>query len=183
MELENLKMTVKSSNLTREVVEDFATNRNYNGTKIFPNLHRVLFRNDEFNTETFWGLVLFYNFIQRAMDTNLERPSYDDYYNGWKIFIELYKLLKPKTCLFVGTTYANSLHHAINGTDLGADEINWEDWISNAYAKSSKLFHGDLETDLVFIRHTSQMFSWDKWNAFLSNRIGGQLEWLKKEVG
>jgi hypothetical protein len=173
------------NDLTREIIEDFAIERNYYQTKIFPNLHRTLFRNDEFDTEKFWGLVPFYNFIQRPMDTNVGRPEYGDYYSGWKVFFELFKLLRPKICLFIGTTYANSLHHALADTNtdlIKAGEVKWEDWISNAYAKSTKLYYADTETTLIFIRHTSRMFSWDKWNVFLTNKIGGQLKWLENEV-
>jgi hypothetical protein len=179
---EQSKKNCEPSSLTREIIEDLAIDRNYYGTKIFQNLHRTLFRNDEFDAEKFWGLVPFYNFIQRPMETNLGRPVYEEYFSGWKIFFELHKLLKPKICLFIGTTYANSLHHAIIDTGLNADEVKFEDWISNAYAKSSKLYSSNIETTLIFIRHTSQMYSWDKWNRHLENKIGGQLHWLKSEI-
>lgn len=71
---------------TRDVIEELAIERWYYGTKIFPNLHRALFRNDEFDSATFWSLVSFYNFIQRPMDTNRGRPSCDDFYNSWLPF-------------------------------------------------------------------------------------------------
>jgi hypothetical protein len=172
-----------SPTLTREVIEELAVQRWYYGTKIFPNLHRALFRNDEFDSATFWNLVSFYNFIQRPMDTNKGRPSYGDFYSSWFPFLEIIKLLKPKTCLFIGTSAANSLTQALQNTDFSTEGVNWEDFISNAYAKTAVLKDKDgNETQLIFIRHTSQMFSWNKWNEYLQKKIPDQLTWFNQQL-
>lgn len=172
-----------SPTFTREIIEELAVERWYYGTKIFPNLHRALFRNDDFNSSTFWSLVSFYNFVQRPMDTNKGRPSYEDFYNGWFPFLEIVKLLKPKTCLFIGTSAANSLAHAVQNTDFSVDEVKWEDYISNAYAKTARIKDNEEnETQLIFIRHTSQMFSWSKWNDYLQKKIPSELNWLSEQL-
>lgn len=172
-----------SPTFTREVVEELAIERWYYGTKIFPNLHRALFRNDEFDSPTFWSLVSFYNFIQRPMDTNKGRPSYDDFYNSWFPFLEIIKLLKPKTCLFIGTSAANSLGHALQNTEFSTDGVKWEDYISNAYAKTAVIKDKDgNETQLIFIRHTSQMFSWSKWNDYLQKKMQSELTWFDEQL-
>lgn len=172
-----------SPNFTRTVIEELAIERWYYGTKIFPNLHRSLFRNDEFDSSAFWNLVSFYNFIQRPMGTNKGRPSYDDFYNSWYTFIDIIKLLKPRTCLFIGTTAANSLEHAIQSTDFSTKGVTWEDYISNAYAKTAVIKDKDgNETHLIFIRHTSQMFSWSKWNDYLQKKMKSELNWFKEQL-
>lgn len=172
-----------SPTFTRKIVEELAIERWYYGTKIFPNLHRALFRNDEFDSPTFWSLVSFYNFIQRPMDTNKGRPSYDDFYNGWFPFLEIISLLKPKTCLFIGTSAANSLGHALQSTDFYTDGVKWEDYISKAYAKTAVIKDkGGNETQLIFIRHTSQMFSWSKWNDYLQKKMHSELTWFDEQL-
>lgn len=172
-----------SPSFTREVVEELAIDRCYYGTKIFPNLHRALFRNDEFDSLTFWSLVSFYNFIQRPMDTNKGRPSYDDFYNSWFPFLEIIRLLKPKTCLFIGTSAANSLEHALQSTDFSSDGVKWEDYISNAFAKTAVVKENDdSKTQLIFIRHTSQMFSWSKWNEYLQKKMQPELTWFAEQL-
>lgn len=172
-----------SSNFTRQVIEELAIERLYYGTKIFPNLHRALFRNDEFDSPTFWNLVSFYNFIQRPMETNKGRPSYDDFYKSWFPFLEIIRILRPKTCLFIGTSAANSLTEALKETDFVTDVVKREDYISNAYAKTSILKdkYGN-ETQLIFIRHTSQMFSWSKWNEYLQKKIPNELTWFSEQL-
>lgn len=168
---------------TREIIEELAIKRWYYDTKIFPNLHRALFRNDEFDSSTFWNLVSFYNFIQRPMETNKGRPSEDDFHRSWFPFLEIIKLLKPKTCLFIGTTAANSLGNALKNTDFSTEGVKWEDYISNAYAKTAVLKDKNGgETKLIFIRHTSQMFSWSKWNEYLQKNIYNELTWFDEQL-
>jgi hypothetical protein len=175
--------SVKSPTFTREVIADSGIDRNYYDIKMFPNFHRAIFGNDIFNAEGFWNLVSFYNFIQRPMATTQGRPSNIDFFNGWKVFFEIVKVLKPKTCLFIGTTAANSLTNAIQGTDFSTDGVKWDEYISNAYAKSATIKDKDNnEIKIIFIRHTSQMFSWSQWNDYLIRTIPNELAWLKSKL-
>ena len=168
---------------TREVVDEMAIDRCYYDTKIFQNLHKALFRNDEFDSDKFWNLVSFYNFIQRPMKTNAGRPNYDDFFFAWTTFFELINILKPSICLFLGTSSANFLIDAIEETDCTCEEIKWEDFISNAYAKSVNIKAKDgTKIELVFIRHPSQMFSWNNWNKYLVKKVGKHIAWLENET-
>ena len=173
----------KSPDFTRAVIQDLAIERNYYKTRIFPNFHRAIFRTDKFDSEAFWHLVSFYNFVQRPMNTNKGRPSYDDFYNGWKTFFELAETLNPTTCIFIGTSAVNSLSEAAKDAGLEAPEIKKGDFISNAYPRTAVLWDkSGRPHKLVFIRHTSQMFSWRKWNDYLKTEIPAQIEWLEKEI-
>jgi len=117
------------------------------------------------------------------MSTNKVRPSYDDFYNSWFPFLEIIKLLKPKTCLFIGTSAANSLGHALQKTNFSSEGVKWEDYISNAYAKTATIKENEgNETQLIFIRHTSQMFSWSKWNEYLQKKMHLELIWFADEL-
>ena len=168
--------------LTREVIDEMAIDRCYYGTKIFPNFHRAILGNDEFDSLKFWNLVSFYNFIQRPMNTNKERPNYDDYYYGWKNFFEIIEILKPKTCIFIGTTAANSLIHSVQDSNFKSTEVIWEDYISNAYAKTAIINQDNYSLNIIFIRHTSQMFSWPAWHEYLLKKIPDKIKWLSEGV-
>jgi hypothetical protein len=183
---DNSPASIKANNspiFTREIIEELAIERLYYGTKIFPNLHRTLFKNDEFDSSKFWNLISFYNFIQRPMETNKGRPSYDDFYSSWSTFLEIIKLIKPKICLFIGTSAAQSFVHALQDTRFSTDGVKWEDYISNAYAKTAILKDEEgNETKIIFIRHTSQMFSWSKWNDYLQKKIPNELTWFEEQL-
>lgn len=172
-----------SAAFTRRVIEEMAIGRDYYQTKIFPNLHRALFRNDQFDSQKFWNLVSFYNFVQRPMSTNKARPTTEDFINGWITFFELIKFLKPKTCLFLGSGSVYTIHDAIKTTDLTVNGVHWEDRISNTPAKSALISGEDnFKTNLYFIRHTSQMFSWSKWNDYLMRVIPNHLIWFEEQL-
>lgn len=173
----------KSPEFTREIIQELAVERNYYNTRIFPNFHRAIFRTDKFDSEAFWNLVSFYNFVQRPMDTNKGRPSYEDFYQGWKPFFELTETLNPSICLFIGTSAANSFKQAAKDLGIETSPIKHGKLISNAYPR--KTYFTDKsgrKHKLVFIRHTSQMFSWRKWNDYLKTEIPAQIEWLEKEI-
>jgi hypothetical protein len=168
---------------TREIIEEIAIERCYYSTKIFQNLHKVLLRNDDFDTVKLWNLISFYNFVQRPMDTNRERPTVDDIINGWKVFAKLAEILRPKVCLFLGSSSANNLANGLIGTNYQANDVKWGDCINNCYAKTSEITHKDGEIlKLIFIRHCSSMFSWDKWNRYLHTKITDHLLWLEEQT-
>lgn len=172
-----------STTFTRLVIEELAIERFYYGTKIFPNLHRAIFRNDEFDSQAFWDLVSFYNFVQRPMVTNKGRPTYEDYYSSWFIFFDIIKILKPRTCLFLGTSAAGAFNHAVQGTGFKTDGIIFEETISDVYARSAIISDStDFQIQILFIRHPSQMFSWSKWNDFLRKKISAELDWLNDQI-
>ena len=37
-------------------------------------------------------------------------------------------------------------------------------------------------TKILFIKHSSQFFSWNKWNEYLKNEIGNQLSWFEERI-
>ena len=180
---EDSKRQCNSINITREVVEYFAVGRNYDRQRFFQNLHKTLFSHDNFDSEKLWNLISFYNFIQRPMETNLERPVYNDYYFGWSAFFEIFKQLQPSACLFVGATIANSLHHALDeNKEFTADEIKWGDCINGTYARTTNLYFKDSSARLIFIKHTSKMFSWQQWNCYLQDAMNIHLKWLQTNI-
>lgn len=172
-----------NENYTRIVIQELAIERQYWGTKIFGNLHKTLLKNDEFSTSNFWNLVCYYNFIQRPMVTNKSRPKLNDFIEGWETFFKIIEIIKPKVCLFIGTSSANSLKNSIQDTNFKIKSLKWEDKLNGAYAKSAIITDIDNnEIKLIFIKHTSQMYSWEKWNKYLEKNIGYQLNWLNEKV-
>jgi len=171
---------INDPNFTIQVIEEMAIDRCYYQTKLFQNLHKALFRNDIFNSGDFWKLVSFYNFIQKPMVTNEERPSYEDFYNSWSTCFEVISILQPTTCLFLGTTAANSFIHAVRNTKFKHEEIMFETAIGNTYPRISKFIcKNDFSVELIFIRHCSKMFSWNKWNIYLMQKMGENIGWLE----
>lgn len=183
---DNTEDSIRKHNLqsfTRIVIEEIAIQRNYHRTKIFKNFHKALFRNDKFDSRVFWNLVSYYNFIQTPMKTNKSRPNNKDFLNSWSTFFELIKILQPKTCIFIGTSAASTVNRAVEKSDYFTDGLITEERINRAYPKTLKLKSKDgNEIHLIFIRHTSQMFSWNKWNLYLQKKINEELTWFDEQL-
>ena len=173
----------KSANFTRKIVQEMAVERWYYGTKIFPNFHRALFGNDYFDSSTFWNLVSFYNFVQRPMSTNIERPIPSDFYNGWNPFFEVIKILQPEVCIFIGVGASNSLKKAANASEVHLKSMERDCQVGRTYPRRAIITaNGDADIKLLFLQHTSKYFSWSAWNFYLEKTIQEELDWFKKMV-
>jgi hypothetical protein len=171
-------------NFTRLAVDDFGIHRNrYNKINMYSNLHRALFGSSEFDSNKFWNTVCFYNFIQRPMITNKMRPTPTEFSFGWKIFFEVIKVLKPKTCLMLGITSSHRLAEALQNSEFSmVGPGKWYEKISGVEPIILTLTdNAGYEVKLIFIRHTSLRFSWSKWNNFLSSNSSDLIELLKEK--
>jgi len=172
---------INKKTFTRIVIDEIA---NY-GQKYptFSNFHRILFEKDSFDTfSPFWKNVSFFNFVQKPMYTNKGRPTYNDFYDGWKTFFDVVKILKPQTCIFIGTTAANSFMHAIKDTSFFSAGVRWEEKIGNSYAKTAIANDDEnRQIKIIFIRHTGWC-SWRKWRTYLQKTIPTELTWLENQV-
>jgi hypothetical protein len=168
---------------TRIVINELAIGRSYWDTRIFQNFHKTLFSNDSFDTNVFWNLVSYYNFIQRPMETNKGRPSNKEFYESWKTFFNVVQILKPKVCLFIGNTSADQLLKSIPNSGFTCKSVNWLDKINGAYAKVATIQdEKNNEIKLIFIKHTSQRYTSQKWNVFLNKTIENELDWFQEKI-
>lgn len=156
---------------TRIIHKETAVERNYYNIKVYPNFHRAMFGNDNFDAEKFWNKTAYYNFIQRPMFTNKDRPTEQDNKIGWETFVDLVTILKPDICIFLGTSSANSFNEIMQSKNIEHKKVRWRKKISNSYPKVSEITISKQLTKLIFIRHPSQYFSWQKWNEFLKTEM------------
>ena len=164
---------------TQEVVQDLAVNRNYYNTKMFKNLHLALCDHDDFQSDKLWELISFYNFIQRPMVTNKERPSKEDHLKAWAVFFELIDKLKPAKVLFIGVEASNYL--SLYRRDI---KVTKETKIGTTSPRSAKIdvAYQEDPLELYFIKHTSQYFSSEKWHQYLLEKLGGFIRWITPQV-
>lgn len=180
---EGSKSKVEDTNWTRTMIEENAIDEVDWKTKIIPNFHKAMFKEDSFSKECFWNLAAYYNFIQRPMHTIKDRPSSEDFIKGWNTFFDLIKLAKPKICVFIGVSASDYLESAIQSTEWISDKLKNGKPINGTYGRSVVLKDTDNnEIKLIFIKHTSMFFSWISWNNYLKNEIGDQLTWFENGI-
>lgn len=129
--------------------------------------------------EKFWSSIAFHEFVQRPMKNIEERPNITDFQMGAKVLIQIIDLLNIDICIFLGTD--------INKFNAVKEKIEfklegWEDnKINNAnpkFLKIKELEH--VKSIIVFIKHPSQMFSWDLWNKFIVKCFTNYSDFIRK---
>lgn len=134
--------------------------------KFYKNLTSLLNFDEEKKSK-----VAFYNFIQREMDGNKDRPSKSDYEHGWKAFFELANALKPNKVIFLSVAVGNEY---IPFAKEIATSLNWvqnkhtrEHKVSRYKSREISLTKDHRTMEMFFIKHPSQFFSTDKWKEYL----------------
>lgn len=172
----------EQNNFTREIVKELAIRKKYYKTNFFQNFHYAVIGNDDFDSNKFWSSLSFYNFVQRSMKTNGKRPENKDFKKGWESFIEIIKILKPDTCIFVGSSCSITFNSSLKKHKIDFTTVKNIKKIDRAFAKSSSININSKTTNIHFIRHTSKYFSWRKWNEYLKNNLSEELDSLNKII-
>lgn len=162
----NLDHISEYENFTRDVVFECPFNRQWN-TAFFANLHRTLVTTDSMNRANLWKEFSFYNFVQRLLTYNInlkERPSNEDFSSGWRVFCDIIKTLKPSECLFVGVTAANYFNDAMATLGMEHTKVTYEGYFNSTRMKKASVTIDGLTTQILFIKHTSNFFSWPIWH-------------------
>lgn len=156
--------------LTREVVVECPIDH-YWQNNMFDNLHRCLTGTTDFDTNKLWNEIAFYNFVQKPMDYNgeqweKERPTKKDFLQGWRVFVEIVKILRPTDCIFIGVTASNTFDQFMDFAQIKYTPVVWTEG-QGAYGRTFSLSMDNYLLNCVSIKHASKYFSWEFWNSFL----------------
>lgn len=159
----------RSPNYTREIVQELGPDRDWEN-KTFNALHKTLFLTDAPDREAFWADVCCYNFVQRMLwypPGDPERPTWEDFVQGWRVFLDLVTLLKPTHCLFVGIEAANHFNGFMAGQSLRFVPVELTEQVSRTWGRRARLEIEGVTTSLHFIQHSGKFFSWSGWYDYL----------------
>ena len=179
---ESKKVLFSKKHATVGTVADVVNGKIWN---LFENTHYALTGTKNVDKKALWENLAFYNFIQRPMETTKGRPKPNDFKDGWKIFFELLKVLKPSHCIFLGSSAAKYLWPLVeknNDTVFVKNKcsLNQRDRkIGSSLAKVAHLEFEDVCTDITFIRHPSSFFKKEEWHGYLIEKAGTILDDLK----
>jgi hypothetical protein len=144
----------------------------YNNEKILRNLERAFFLQAYPSSEIktiLWEHVSYYNFIQKILDSSNDRNISDiEWENSWNIFYKIINILRPTHCLFCGVGIADSFKNSGNEFQISEAKNKKSPDISNlrpVFERKNK-----DKTSLLFIRHPSAYFSWNKWGEFVEKQ-------------
>jgi hypothetical protein len=120
-----------------------------------------------------WNSVAYWNLVQRLLGSRntTDRPNFEDFDLGWKLFFQIYEILEPKYCLVLGKASFGAL-----GNYLTNCQTEWKIIKSelNPNEKILKLNNGKQEIKLLFINHPSGSlgFNYQKWAEIYKTEFG-----------
>ena len=152
------------------------------------NLLKALLGNCSINKEKLWKEIAFYNFVQRVMDYSsfngkkTEQPTIADFDAGWKVFVEVVKILKPTDCVFIGVSAATSFERMMDQLNIKRTDRISHDKIGNTTPISATIEIEGHQTNISFVRHSSAYFSPEDWQPFLKQQYGAIIQELKANI-
>jgi len=120
---------------------------------------------------TISNAYIYHVIVQKYLDSIKERPDYESYYQGWKINIEILKILKPNIVLAIGVESYEACVNYCTSVGLLKYNIKENIKINNTYPRIVKLTIANLDIDIIFLRHASRYYSWRKWHEYISLKI------------
>lgn len=152
------------------------------------NLMKALLGNSSINKEKLWKEIAFYNFVQRVMDYSsfdgkkTEQPTIADFDAGWKVFVDVVKILKPTDCIFIGVSAATPFERMMDQLNIKRSNRIAHDKIGNTNPISASIETDGHITNISFIRHSSAYFSPEEWRPFLEDQHGNIIQELKTKM-
>lgn len=158
-----------------------------NTQPLIRNTERALFdnKNPTDNSKIkLWNSVVYHIMVQKILESIQERPTNEDFLNGWDLFFKLVDIVKPDSCLFCGVASANfngAFMEAATKNNFKANNIQAGLKVGNVASRSTRISKdNDIDCKIVFIRHPSQYFKWDKWSKIIDAEISDYSKWLKE---
>lgn len=132
-----------------------------------------------------WSSVAYFNRVQQPMASAHARPTRQDYQDAWDTFFAVLTVLQPGHCLFAGVEicgYKAEMQAAARRYGYTIAGPEKRPAIGKTTPRIATVTNAAGETTrLLFIRHPSSFFSWQKWGRFLHEHLPGYRQWLLSE--
>ena len=179
---------IHGKNEIRNIVSYWVYQRK-DGISFFNRISKLLgVKHDYENRKKFFDKISFYNIVQKIVDSQYDRPTDDDFIDGWKKFIEVISVLQPDYCIFIGVSAANYFNYTMEKMGIKHSSVSWaNNPINGTYPRKFTLTYekdnDSFELRMVSVRHVSAFFNLEKWNEFLKNEDYSKpiLEFLNKD--
>jgi len=160
---------------TIECIEESAINEDWDNNT-YRYLNYVLKRNNKKSNEDIWNMYAYYNFVQSAVEKK-DRPSFDDFYSGWPVFIEIIETLKPCICIFIGVAALGTYNVYMEEAEIAHEKVQMTQKISRTWARKANISVAGHETMIIGIQHTSQYFAYEEWIEYIDKETKGLVKY------
>lgn len=163
----SIRETEQDPTYTRAVVQESLVLQDWT-TRTLSTMHQLFYSPGD--RPGFWGDLCFYNVVQRPMwyrEGSPERPSWEDFWRGWEVFVQVVEVLQPDHVLFIGVEAANHFNNVMTHLKREYNPVEFPAKVGSAYARFASVKVGDRQLPLHFIKHCGSYFSTDLWLDYL----------------
>lgn len=162
---------INNKNFTRlHRTEGAALNTDVN-SPYFRNFERAYFgasQIERYLANSLWHSVAHFNLVQRAVSSKHERPTREDYKNGWEVAWSVANILNSENIVVFGTEpkKIQTFWQLLSKHKIKADVIESDDLLGSRTKGKAFIIENSNIKKVVFIKHPSSFFKWDKCHEF-----------------
>lgn len=166
---------------TRDVVSECLVHQDW-ANRTLDTLPKLLFGTAAIDRVKLWSDTGYYNFVQRLMHYNRqgqpERPSWDDFVQGWSVFAGIARVLRPSHCVFIGVAAANGFDYAMKTLGHEHTPVQRTQYVSRTQGRKASVTIDGHKIDIGFVQHLGKFFSWSQWHQYLRSHHPELMTWL-----
>jgi hypothetical protein len=176
---ECFKNFISDKNTTREYAFDYMkAEKEWNFNR---NLRLCLLNvDDKTLLKPLWSKIAFYEFIQEPMKQRDAKPTEEHYKNAWLVFVKIIEIIKPTDCIFIGVRNETCFDYCMRQLGIKYDPVkNMLPIINGTQPREAFIeLSNEYNLRLLFIKHTSMGFSYEKWYEFLKKEMPEGMAYL-----
>ena len=143
-------------------------------SKYVRNIEKAIFQQKHPSRENklkLWNSVVYHNLVLRMMQTRKDRPTFDDYKEGWEVYLELMAKLDIDECLVYGLEAKKykALIEVLENKNIDYIYIKLDTKVGRSFPRIIKI--KDSSHSILFMQHPSAYFSWKKWSKILEDHL------------
>lgn len=143
-------------------------------SKYVRNIERAIFQKkwpSIEDKENLWASVVYHNLVLSPMHTIRHRPDENDYSKGWAVCLDIIEEMQIGQCIVYGLEWKKikALLDLLKSKDIEYKYTKMEDKVGRYRPKIISIDSQNVK--IIFIRHPSSFFSWQKWGQFLNTQI------------
>lgn len=145
-------------------------------SKFVRNIERAIYSKKRPTNEEkaeFWNSVVYHNLVSRVIKTKKHRPTYDDYYFGWKIFDKITSVFGVDQVIVYGLEIVKikAFKDYFKGAGIAPLQSSNLEKVGRSKPKKFIIEKDGKNISILFIRHPSAYFSWKKWSSVIRSEI------------
>lgn len=118
-----------------------------------------------------WTSVVYHNLVLKLLESSRHRPNQSQFRAGWHETLDLCEVLAIEQCLVYGVDSVKALKEVAAERNINCRIQRVKPMLNRCYPRRGVVSDGERHLKLLFIRHPSSYFSWDRWAGIIQENL------------